>query len=458
MTTCHRHPERRAARKCFRCRRIVCVDCYYRRDAHIFCSRECHLRFRALETGRALRKRLAAPVAAPWFAAALALALVPVGVVIALAAEELDRGLLFPLRSVVAQQPRPMTAEIVEMEERETTMVVRGRTAAGAMVFLLRDGEPVGSVPAGADGEFRFEVDTPRRETVWAVAAVPADRIAEASYAPRERPRAIPRESVRSASSRFVESFTRGPADRSEVVLSFDGGSNTTGAIAILDLLRERAIRTTIFLTGEFIERNPDLVRRVVADGHEVGNHTWSHPHLTSFSKTRRHGTLPNVSRDFLHAELRRTADAFRDATGREMAPFWRAPFGEENSEIRGWAEELGYLHVGWTHGRRYNLDSLDWVSDQRSPIYFDPEQLADRLIRFGEANGTTLNGGIVLMHLGSDREENERLDKALPRLIAGLEERGMRFVKVSEMRRPAGGDPEAIGAAAARGAEASGL
>ena len=64
-----------------------------------------------------------------------------------------------------------------------------------------------------------------------------------------------------------------------------------------------------------------------------------------------------------LRRELDDTASVFREVTGRAMAPLWRAPFGEENEEIRSWAESAGYRHVSWTHGGGTNLDALDWVS-----------------------------------------------------------------------------------------------
>ena len=81
------------------------------------------------------------------------------------------------------------------------------------------------------------------------------------------------------------------------------------------------------------------------------------------------------------------------------MAPLWRAPFGEHNAEIRRWAAEAGYWHVGWTGGRS-GLDGLDWVSDPRSRAYQPADRLLARLVAHSE------NGGIVLLHLGSDREE----------------------------------------------------
>lgn len=395
--------------------------------------------------GRALGRR----VPAAFFVGAILLTLVPVGVVVTLVIEELDGS---PLHAALSRRQRPepvLTATIESIVEEETTMTISGRTSAAAVVFLLRDSLPIESGRSGPDGEFRFRLSLPQPAASFSVAAVPPDRVTTASFTPRpERRTVVPEGSIRSGQAKFVRNLVRGPAHRSEMVLSFDAGSSNQGAEEILDVLRVHGIRTTVFLTGAFIERYPDIARRVVADGHEVGNHTWSHPHLTTFARNGRHETLRTVSKERFQSELERTAAVFERVTGSRMSPYWRAPFGEENNEIRGWAAELGYLHVGWTRGPKYNLDSLDWVSDRRSPIYFDPEELAARIVRFDQANGTTLNGGIVLMHLGSDRAENERLDKALPAMIAGLQERGIRFVKVSELLAESGGAPAVVAAA----------
>jgi peptidoglycan/xylan/chitin deacetylase (PgdA/CDA1 family) len=218
--------------------------------------------------------------------------------------------------------------------------------------------------------------------------------------------------------------LTRGPTDRPDVLVSFDAGSSDRGASAILDALAARRIRTTIFLTGEFIRRYPELVRRIAADGHEVGNHTDTHPHLTTYASDGRQATRPGVDRDFLAGQLLRTARLYRDATGRPMAPVWRAPFGEHNAEIRRWAAELGYWHVGWTGGRS-GLDGLDWVNDPRSRAYQPAERLLARLVARAE------NGGIVLLHLGSDREEP--VSSRIGQLFDGLTARGFRFCRASD-------------------------
>jgi peptidoglycan/xylan/chitin deacetylase (PgdA/CDA1 family) len=215
-------------------------------------------------------------------------------------------------------------------------------------------------------------------------------------------------------------------ADEKRILVSFDAGSSDRGAADILDALRRRGIRTTIFLTGQFIRRYPDLTRRIAEDGHEVGNHTWDHPHLTTYAVDGRQATRAGVTEAIVRGELRETADLYRETTGRAMAPLWRAPFGEENAEIRQWALRAGFAHVSWTHGAGGSLDSLDWVSDPESPRYRSSERVISRLL------SSARPGGIILMHLGSDRDDP--VGEHLPRLLDGLASEGYRFSTASEL------------------------
>lgn len=230
--------------------------------------------------------------------------------------------------------------------------------------------------------------------------------------------------------------ITRGSPGEAEIVLTFDAGSSAAGAGEILDLLEEHGIRTTIFVTGQFMESHPEIVLRLVADGHEVANHTWTHLHLTDWRSSGRHSTLPGVSKQRLLDELGRTAAAFRELTGYEMAPYWRAPYGEHNREILQWARDAGWQHVGWTRGSRRSLDALDWVSNRRSRNYLSPEALVQRILDFETRDGDSLEGAIILMHLGSDRPPQERMVRTLPSLISELSSRGFRFVNISELTR----------------------
>jgi len=233
-------------------------------------------------------------------------------------------------------------------------------------------------------------------------------------------------------------SFERGRRDLPRLALTFDGGSDAGESGRILDELARRGVSATFFLTGDFIRHNPDLVRRIAAAGHEVGNHTWSHPHLTTWNRTRRHDTLPGLDRSFIQEELNRTAQAYEIATGRLMTAIWRAPFGEINDELLHWATAAGWSHVGWTRddgGGRHTLDSLDWVAERSSRNYLTSEQIATRILSFG-AGGAGLNGGIVLMHLSTRRDDPEVT--RLGALVDALLGDGYRLVTVTELQRDA--------------------
>jgi peptidoglycan/xylan/chitin deacetylase (PgdA/CDA1 family) len=203
----------------------------------------------------------------------------------------------------------------------------------------------------------------------------------------------------------------------------------------ILGILEARDIRVTIFLGGQFIRRHPEIVRRMLGNGHEIGNHMDSHPHLTSYAENGRHSTRAGVTREAVVAELQRAEASFAAVTGRAMVPYWRAPYGEHNAEIRAWAAEAGYRHVGWTRGAgtAEDLDTRDWVADRSSRLYRTREEVASRLLGFGQKTSEGLNGGIVLMHLGSLRTA-DRPHEELPHVLQALQTQGYRLVTVSTL------------------------
>jgi len=241
----------------------------------------------------------------------------------------------------------------------------------------------------------------------------------------------------RSTAGPAADDIIRGDLSVREVAFTFDGGADANAAGEILDGLRARNVRATMFLTGQFIRLHPDLVRRMVAEGHEVGNHLDAHPHLTTYERDRRQQTLPAVTREFLVDQLRRAEENFRALTGQPMAPFWRAPFGEHNPEIRGWAAEVGYRHISWTRGvgTAEDLDTRDWVADRSSRIYRSREEIAARLVTFGQGRPEGLNGGIVLMHLATHRR-SDRPHESLPGILRTLQEQGYRVVTISDLVR----------------------
>lgn len=209
----------------------------------------------------------------------------------------------------------------------------------------------------------------------------------------------------------------RGPSDKKTAYLTFDGGSSAESAHEILDALKGQGIRSTFFLTGVFIERFPEVVKRIHGDGHEIGNHTYSHPHLAP--RGRRDAAW---TKSAFQAELRRAEQALEKLLGQGMAPWWRAPFGEHTLEIRQWAEELGYSHVGWSEG----ADTLDWAGPKQKKLYRSGDAILQRL----EKRMKRKDGGglIVLMHLGSTREEGDRPAESLAAFIEKRRNEGWFF------------------------------
>jgi len=257
----------------------------------------------------------------------------------------------------------------------------------------------------------------------------PALTLATPSPAATTAPPGITTELARSTPApvhrRRPRNILRGSREQ-HIALTFDGGSHASQALLVLDTLRNKGVRSTIFLTGEFISSYPNVTRRIVADGHEVGNHTVDHLHLADWVDGRRHVTRPEVSRTILVGQLDETARRFEATTGRSMISYWRAPFGEINPEILRWAEEAGWVHVGWTQG----LDTLDWVADPDDSLYRSATEIRERILT--AARSGPARGGIVLMHLGADRSDPPAIE--LPRIIDGLREAGYRLVTVSTL------------------------
>ena len=109
------------------------------------------------------------------------------------------------------------------------------------------------------------------------------------------------------------------------------------------------------------------------------------------------------------------------------MQPLWRAPFGEENRALRGWALEMGYLHVRWSSLEGASLDSHDWVADEHSSLYKSSRRIMERLIQFPK-----LEGGIILMHMATEREEPPWQE--LPVFLDALEQRGLEPTTVTRL------------------------
>ncbi len=214
----------------------------------------------------------------------------------------------------------------------------------------------------------------------------------------------------------YEGSIIKFKGNKKEIYLTFDGGSYAQRYKVILDVLKKHNIKTSFFLTGEFMEKFPEVVKKIVNDSHEVLNHTYSHPHLTTFEINKKNSTIKGLLPEKIFGELFLTEEIFKEITGKEMKFIWRAPYGEENKEIRSWAGRMGYIHVRWTY------DFLDWKNIE------DYKKRLENFLKIKDKRGY-----ILLLHLGSPENDTAEYRIFLENLIKDLKKEGYLFKKISE-------------------------
>ena len=186
------------------------------------------------------------------------------------------------------------------------------------------------------------------------------------------------------------------------IAMTFDDGPSATLTPKLLDLLAAHHIKATFFVIGENVAEHPEIVARAAQEGHEIGNHSWSHPNLGKMSD------------DGVRSQLRRTDDAIRSATGNRPT-LMRPPYGSITSREKRWIhDEFGYRIILW------DVDPLDW----RRP---GPAVVRNRILK------ETQSGSIVLSH-----DIHPGTIEAMPSTLDALEAKGFKFVTVSELIRMA--------------------
>ena len=184
------------------------------------------------------------------------------------------------------------------------------------------------------------------------------------------------------------------------VALTFDaGGGASSASTSVLDTLRERGLHVTFFLSGHWVEEHPDLASQIATDGHELANHSYSHPDLV------------RLSDDQIAWELDYTDQLIFDAAGVPSRPFFRAPFGSRNQRVLDVAAASGFRSVYWS------LDSGDWRARATAA------QVMDRVLRFAQL------GDIVVEHIDSQASA-----EALPAILDVFDERGWHVGTVSQV------------------------
>lgn len=453
--TCYKHPLKEAKRQCFNCKKYICPKCQIRLEGHIFCSHKCVKDYKKRET----KKKLGSFIEKKGKYYAFRVIFYPLLTILILLSiflykqwmqsiEEKDSEILLKEKNLSKKAKTldwssPSSIEINFPDENssisESEIAVSGIAPKESMVGLYVNSEKIDALFC-EDGKFVFEkVPIKSKESILQVRYF--DNYGNNAYSKAIKVKLVSKPSIFEAPKRdepyfstLLSSFldlNQAREGKKTILLTFDGGSNDNATDSIIKTLEDLQIKATIFLTGEYIRKYPEKVRRLQEGGNVIGNHTYSHPHLTTYSFNNKQVTLLGIKKETVLEQLKKAEVLYESVTGKKMAPFWRAPFGEKNSEILKWAYEAGYRHVHWSP----KLDTLDWVADKSNPLFREPKEILAKFLRESERGEMFLDGGIVLMHLGSEREGELRADTILRELIVKMQEKGYSFITVEETK-----------------------
>lgn len=198
-----------------------------------------------------------------------------------------------------------------------------------------------------------------------------------------------------------TNSYYLGDINEKEVYLTFDAGYDNGVLSKILDILKEKNVQSTFFVTGDFMLREQDLVKRIVDEGHIIGNHTWHHKNITK------------INYETLKEELLKIEEKYYNITGKEMIKFFRPPEGEFTKSALQNVSSLGYKTFFWS------IAYKDWeTNNQRGGDY-----------GYNAIMKNIHNGAIILMHTVS----KDNLE-CLPRVIDDLRSNGYIIKNLDEM------------------------
>ena len=193
-----------------------------------------------------------------------------------------------------------------------------------------------------------------------------------------------------------------GDTSKPVIYLTFDAGYENGCTEQILDTLKKHNVCAAFFLVGNYMEKNADLVRRMVEEGHIVGNHTVDHPDMSKIT-----------DKEQFAAQLTGLEDRVRDITGKELPKYYRPPQGIYSEENLKMAKELGYRTVFWS------LAYADWNNDSQPTREQAFEKLLPRIH----------NGAVVLLH-STSKTNAEILDE----LLTKWKEMGYSFGTLEEL------------------------
>lgn len=198
------------------------------------------------------------------------------------------------------------------------------------------------------------------------------------------------------------DAYYIGDTNEKVIYLTFDAGYENGYTSTILDALKKHQVPATFFLVGNFMETSPELVKRMVSDGHNVANHTYHHPNMSNIS-----------SMDAFCKEIEDLEMAFENITGQKMIKYYRPPQGKYSETNLTMAKDLGYKTFFWS------LAYVDWYNDKQPT----KEEAFDKLL------GRIHPGAIVLLH-STSKTNSEILDE----LLTKWEEMGYTFGSLDDL------------------------
>ncbi len=190
--------------------------------------------------------------------------------------------------------------------------------------------------------------------------------------------------------------------DEKILYLTFDAGYENGNTPAILEALKKHQAPAVFFAVGNFIKDNPDLIKRMITEGHIVGNHTMTHPDMSQIS-----------SMESFQKELEGVEELYTSVTGEPMTKFYRPPRGVYSTENLSMAKELGYSTFFWS------LAYVDWIQEQQPSKEEAFQKLIPRIHP----------GAIVLLHNTSSTNA-----AILDELLTRWEEMGYQFHSIKEL------------------------
>lgn len=193
-----------------------------------------------------------------------------------------------------------------------------------------------------------------------------------------------------------------GDTSQKKIYLTFDAGYENGYTEKILETLKKHNVKAAFFLVGNFLETQPELVKQMIADGHTVGNHTYTHPDMSKLQ-----------TEDAFANELTKNETLFKEITGQEMSKFYRPPQGKYCVTNLEMAKKMGYNTVFWS------LAYVDWYNDDQPTR---DEAFAKLIPRIH-------NGAVLLLH-STSKTNCEILDE----LLTEYENMGYEFGEISEL------------------------